>query len=189
MQDDDKLYGLIAQAEDIQKHAVTLQQVAQEAVKGLPGGYKEAVKGAAREILTEAAQNASTALLEACNEAKASSSALRRTGLLQAVFLLAVALIIAGASLGGLNWFIKSRLSELAEVKSAIQAEKATLADLQSKWTVNRSNILYKCGWSPFEETTFNSKIKYTFVNGVAVYQDGQLQHQGSGQRLLFTLP
>ena len=111
MQDDDKLYGLIAQAEDIQKHAVTLQQVAQEAVKGLPGGYKEAVKGAAREILTEAAQNASTALLEACNEAKASSSALRRTGLLQAVFLLAVALIIAGASLGGLNWFIKSRLS------------------------------------------------------------------------------
>ena len=50
MQDDDKLYGLIAQAEDIQKHAVTLQQVAQEAVKGLPGGYKEAVKGAAREI-------------------------------------------------------------------------------------------------------------------------------------------
>ena len=133
MQDDDKLYGLIAQAGDIQKHAVTLQQVAQEAVKGLPGGYKEAVKGAAREILTEAAQNASTALLEACNEAKASSSALRRTGLLQAVFLLAVALIIAGASLGGLNWFIKSRLSELAEVKSAIQAEKATLADLQSK--------------------------------------------------------
>lgn len=32
MQDDDKLYGLIAQAEDIQKHAVTLQQVAQEGV-------------------------------------------------------------------------------------------------------------------------------------------------------------
>lgn len=68
-------------------------------------------------------------------------------------------------------------------------AADIVLADLQSKWTVNRSNILYKCGWSPFEETTFNSKIKYTFVNGVAVYQDGQLQHQGSGQRLLFTLP
>ena len=133
MQDDDKLYGLIAQAEDIQRHAVTLQQVAQEAVKGLPGGYKEAVKGAAREILTEAAQNASTALLEACNEAKASSSALRRTGLFQAVFLLAVALIIAGASFGGLSWLVKSRLSELAEVKAAIQTEKATLADLQSK--------------------------------------------------------
>ena len=68
-------------------------------------------------------------------------------------------------------------------------AADIVLADLQSKWTVNRSNILYKCGWSPFEETTFNSKIKYTFVNGVAVYQEGQLQHQGSGQRLLFTLP
>ncbi|HMR46427.1 MAG TPA: dihydroorotase [Bacteroidia bacterium] len=66
-------------------------------------------------------------------------------------------------------------------------AADIVLADLQSKWTVNRSNILYKCGWSPFEETTFNSKIKYTFVNGFAVYQDGQLQHQGSGQRLLFS--
>lgn len=66
-------------------------------------------------------------------------------------------------------------------------AADIVLADLQSKWTVNRSNILYKCGWSPFEETTFNSKIKYTFVNGVAVYQDGQLQHPGSGQRLLFS--
>ena len=37
MQDDDKLYGLIAQAEDIQKHAVTLQQVAQEADPGKSG--------------------------------------------------------------------------------------------------------------------------------------------------------
>ncbi len=133
MQDDEKLYGLIAQAEDIQKHAVTLQQVAQEAVKRLPEGYRDAVKDAAREILTGAAQNATTALLGACNEAKASSAALKRTGLLQAVFLLAIALIIAGASFGGLNWFVKSRLSELAELKAAIQVETATLADLQSK--------------------------------------------------------
>lgn len=133
MQDDDKLYGLITQAEDIQKHAVTLQRAAQEAVKGLPDGYREAVKGAASEILTEAAQNASTALLGACNEAKASSAALRHTGLFQAVFLLLATLIIAGASFRGFGWLIQDRLNELAAVKIAIQQEQDTLAELQSK--------------------------------------------------------
>jgi len=133
MQDDDKLYGLIAQAEDIQKHAVTLQRAAQEAVKGLPEGYREAVKGSAREILTEAAENASTALLSACNEAKASSAALRRTGLMQGVFLLAVALVLAGAFFAGMNWLISGRIGELAELKTAITAEQSKLDELQSK--------------------------------------------------------
>ena len=133
MQDDDKLYGLIAQAEDIQKHAVTLQRATQEAVKGLPEGYREAVKGAAREILTEAAENASMALLSACNVAKASSAALRRTGLMQGVFLLAVALVLAGAIFAGMNWLISGRISELAELKAAITTEQARFDELQSK--------------------------------------------------------
>jgi len=133
MQDDDKLYGLIAQAEDIQKHAVALQRATQEAVKGLPEGYREAVRGAAREILTEAAENASMALLSACNEAKASSAALRRTGLMQGVFLLAVALVLAGAIFAGMNWLILGRIDELAELKTTITAEQSKLAELQSK--------------------------------------------------------
>ena len=133
MQDEDKLYGLIAQAEDIQKHAVALQRVAQEAVRGLPEATRAAVVGEAREIITRATENASTALLGACNEAKVSSAALRRTGLMQAVFLLAVALVICGAGVAAGNFQLKSRVSELAELKAAIRAEEATFSELRSK--------------------------------------------------------
>ncbi|TGD58447.1 dihydroorotase [Flavobacterium humi] len=38
-------------------------------------------------------------------------------------------------------------------------------------WRVNKQNILYKCGWSPFEDVTFTSRITHTFVNGELVYQ------------------
>ena len=31
------------------------------------------------------------------------------------------------------------------------------LVDLNAPWTVNKSNILYKCGWSPFEGNVFSS--------------------------------
>jgi dihydroorotase len=45
------------------------------------------------------------------------------------------------------------------------------LIDPDQPWEVSPSNILYKCGWSPFEEHTFNSKITHTFVNGNLVYE------------------
>ena len=101
MQDQDKIFGLIAQAEDIQKHALALQRSAQDAVKTLPDASRGAVRDAAREFITEAAEKASRGLLDASNEAKATSAALRRTGLLQGVFILAVALVVIGVlSLG-----------------------------------------------------------------------------------------
>lgn len=56
MKDEDKIFGLIAQAEDIQAHAVKLQQAAQEAVKTLPDATREAVRVQAREIITEASK-------------------------------------------------------------------------------------------------------------------------------------
>lgn len=68
MKDEDKIFGLIAQAEDIQAHAVKLQQAAQEAVKTLPDATREAVRVQAREIITEASKNASEGLLRASNE-------------------------------------------------------------------------------------------------------------------------
>ncbi|MFW6352650.1 MAG: dihydroorotase, partial [Bacteroidota bacterium] len=40
------------------------------------------------------------------------------------------------------------------------------LLDLNNTWTVNKDNILYKCGWSPMEGTTFHSSVTHTFVNG-----------------------
>ena len=47
------------------------------------------------------------------------------------------------------------------------------LIDPDRPWTVSKENILYKCGWSPLEGTTFNSKVVKTIVNGTIVYDDG----------------
>lgn len=52
--------------------------------------------------------------------------------------------------------------------------------------TVTKENILYKCGWSPFEETRFKSTISHTFVNGQLVYEDAKVKEIKAGMRLLF---
>ncbi len=59
------------------------------------------------------------------------------------------------------------------------------LVDLNSPWTVSKDNIFYKCKWSPFEGTTFNSKIVTTLVNGNIVYNNG-IFNTSVGERLLF---
>ncbi|HEX3387111.1 MAG TPA: dihydroorotase, partial [Mucilaginibacter sp.] len=61
------------------------------------------------------------------------------------------------------------------------------LVDLNNPWNVNTSNILYKCGWSPFEGTTFRSKVTHTIVSGNLAYSDGKLIEGKSGERLTFT--
>jgi dihydroorotase len=60
------------------------------------------------------------------------------------------------------------------------------LVDLNKPWNVNRSNILYKCGWSPFEGTTFRSKVVYTIVSGNVAYTNGSLIEGKAGKRLNF---
>lgn len=60
------------------------------------------------------------------------------------------------------------------------------LIDPASPWIVSKDNILYKCGWSPFEGTTFNSKVVRTFVNGTIVYDNGVINNEYRGQRLMF---
>jgi dihydroorotase len=60
------------------------------------------------------------------------------------------------------------------------------LVDLNSKETVSKDNILYKCGWSPFEGTTFNSSISHTFVNGNLIYNQGKFNDIVKGKRLTF---
>ncbi len=47
------------------------------------------------------------------------------------------------------------------------------LVDLDNPWEVAKDNILYKCGWSPFEGETFNAQITHTFVNGHIAYEYG----------------
>lgn len=52
--------------------------------------------------------------------------------------------------------------------------------------TVSKENVLYKCGWSPFEGTTFSSTITQTFVNGVLMYNNGVFNDVDKGQRITF---
>jgi dihydroorotase len=51
-------------------------------------------------------------------------------------------------------------------------------------WTVSPENILYKCGWSPLEGTTFNSMVTNTWVNGHMVYGEGEFDESKRGLRL-----
>jgi len=60
------------------------------------------------------------------------------------------------------------------------------LVDLESPWKVVPENILYKCGWSPFEEVTFQSSVISTWVNGSLAYDHGKLNDTRNGKRLLF---
>jgi len=60
------------------------------------------------------------------------------------------------------------------------------LVNLNSAWQVNKGNILYKCQWSPFEGSTFKSKIVHTIVSGNLAYKNGQLVEKQAGKRLSF---
>jgi dihydroorotase len=60
------------------------------------------------------------------------------------------------------------------------------LVNTDSPWSVSKENILYKCGWSPFEGTTFRSKVVQTIVNGTLVYDNGVINNDYRGQRLMF---
>ena len=60
------------------------------------------------------------------------------------------------------------------------------LVNLDKPWEVNKNNILYKCGWSPFEGETFNAQITHTFVNGHIAYEYGDFDETQRGMRLTF---
>ncbi len=60
------------------------------------------------------------------------------------------------------------------------------IVDTKSPWTVKPDNILYKCGWSPFEGTTFQSKVVHTILNGQEVYNENGLNNVKAAKRLTF---
>lgn len=60
------------------------------------------------------------------------------------------------------------------------------LVDINKSWQVNRDNILYKCGWSPFDGYKFHSKITHTLVSGKLVYQDDKIINDTNAKRLTF---
>ena len=60
------------------------------------------------------------------------------------------------------------------------------LVDLSDSWTVNKNNLLYKCQWSPFEGTVFQSKVLKTIVSGNLVYDNGTIVESKPGMRMSF---
>ncbi|WP_447637970.1 dihydroorotase [Flavobacterium microcysteis] len=61
-----------------------------------------------------------------------------------------------------------------------------TIVNAGLPWSVKKENILYKCGWSPFEGYTFKSRITHTFVNGELVYNNFKVKDVHPGMRLEF---
>lgn len=60
------------------------------------------------------------------------------------------------------------------------------LVDPNKNWIVAPENILYKCGWAPFERTEFSNQVVSTFVNGLKVYHNNQILHPNYGQAITF---
>jgi len=61
------------------------------------------------------------------------------------------------------------------------------LVDPNEAYTVSKSNILYKCGWSPLEGKTFPMSVSKTIVNGHIVFEDGKVNDSIMGRRLTFS--
>jgi dihydroorotase len=60
------------------------------------------------------------------------------------------------------------------------------LVDPNKNYQVTKNNLLYKCGWSPFEGKTFSSSIHTTFVSGIKVFSNDKLTGERGGMRLTF---
>jgi dihydroorotase len=77
------------------------------------------------------------------------------------------------------------QLAERGFIREGFFAD-LVLVDPKGSTTVSKENILYKCGWSPFEGHTFPHAIRFTFVNGAIAFQDGKVNDDLRGMRLLF---
>lgn len=83
--------------------------------------------------------------------------------------------------------------AELFRIKDRGYIREGYFADLvvveRNAYSVSKDNIIYQCGWSPFEGHTFPYSVSKTFVNGNLVYSNGSLIEQSLGERLLFDYP
>lgn len=77
------------------------------------------------------------------------------------------------------------RIDKRGYIREGYHAD-LVLVDPNQSITVDKSNILYKCGWSPFEGVTFSHTVTHTWVNGHLVYRDGTFDESQRGMRLEF---
>lgn len=60
------------------------------------------------------------------------------------------------------------------------------IVDVNTTWEVNKGNLLYKCGWSPFEGKSFKGKVTHTIVSGKVVYENDKVNETIVGERMKF---
>lgn len=77
------------------------------------------------------------------------------------------------------------RVVERGYIRTSYFAD-LVLVNPHASWTVNESNILTKCGWSPFQNQVFDHQVVKTWVNGALVYNNGHIDTQVRGKRLTF---
>lgn len=77
------------------------------------------------------------------------------------------------------------QVSERGYIREGYYAD-LVIVDLNESTTVSKQNLLYKCGWSPFEGQSFPAAITHTFVNGNMVYEKGSIIESQYGKRLKF---
>jgi dihydroorotase len=84
------------------------------------------------------------------------------------------------------------QISERGYIREGYFADLA-IVDLNNYSTVSKENILYKCGWSPFEtrlpdgqDMEFPASVTHTFVNGNLVFENGMFNESQKGMRLRF---
>ena len=84
------------------------------------------------------------------------------------------------------NVAIRFNVAERGFVREGYYADLAII-DVNKPYTVTKENVLYKCGWSPFEGKTFRSSIAATILNGQVVYENGApVNEPFFGQQLMF---
>jgi dihydroorotase len=82
------------------------------------------------------------------------------------------------------NPAILYQISKRGYIREGYYAD-LVLVDLDNPYTVDKTNILYKCGWSPLEGTTLRSRVTHTFVNGCLVYENGRFFEESKGMALV----
>ena len=83
------------------------------------------------------------------------------------------------------NPAILFRISNRGFIRKGYAAD-IVMVDPDDPWIVESGNILYKCGWSPFEGVTFKSRVTHTWVNGHLVFEHGRFDESQKGRRLIF---